>query len=212
MKKLIITIAIALAACTAAFAQKGLSVGAGYLDNTVKSVYTSGSTSTTTSQTYGGFYGGVSYTVLTLGPGINITPGLYFASTSFKEEKEVLTVLTRTTGSESYLAVPVNFSYKLDLVPGTLAIEPYAGPTFAYGLSSKGSVWDELTNATTTTDNYDGTTYGKFDLQVGVGLAFDIVDMIRVTVGYNMGLLDRNSDSDYKVTTSNINFGVAYLF
>ena len=36
--------------------------------------------------------------------------------------------------------------------------------------------------------------------------------MIRVTVGYNMGLLDRDSDSDYKVTTSNINFGVAYMF
>ena len=30
MKKLIITLAIALAACTAAFAQKGLSVGVGY--------------------------------------------------------------------------------------------------------------------------------------------------------------------------------------
>lgn len=212
MKKLIITLAIALAACTAAFAQKGLSVGAGYLDNSIKTVYTSGNTSTTNTQAYGGFYGGVSYTVLTLGPGINITPGLYFANASFKDEDTVLGVKTITTGSESYLAVPVNFSYKLELVPGTLALQPYAGPTFAYGLSSKGTFWDEVTDKTTTTDNYDGTTYGKFDLQVGVGLAIDIVDMIRVSVGYNMGLLDRNSDSDYKLTTSNINFGVAYLF
>ena len=210
MKKLIITLAIALAACTAAFAQKGLSVGAGYLDNSIKTVYTSGSTSTTNTQAYGGFYGGLSYTVLSLGPGINITPGLYFASTSFKDVDTILGVETTTTGNESYLAVPVNFSYKLDLVPGTLALEPYAGPTFAYGLSSKGATTAGST--TISSDHYDGTTYGKFDLQVGVGLAIDIVDMIRVSVGYNMGLLDRNSDSDYKVTTSNINFGVAYLF
>ena len=210
MKKLIITLAIALAACTAAFAQMGLSVGAGYLDNTVKTVYTSGSTTTTTSDTFGGFYGGVSYTVLTLGPGINITPGLYFASTSYKNVDTILGVETTSTGSESYIAVPVNFSYKLELVPGTLALQPYAGPTFAYGLSSKAAT--TAGGTTLSTDNYDGTTYGKFDLQVGVGLAFDIVDMIRVTVGYNMGLLDRNSDSDYKTTTSNINFGVAYLF
>ena len=107
----------------------------------------------------------------------------------------------------------MNFSYKLDLVPGTLAIEPYVGPTFAYGLSSKGTAWDELTDATTTTDNYgDNSKYAKFDLQIGAGLAIDIVDMIRVTVGYNYGLIDRHSADDTKINTSNINFGVAYLF
>ena len=208
MKKLIITLAIALAACTAAFAQKGLSVGAGYLDNTIKTVYTSGSTSTTTARTLGGFYAGAAYDVLTLGPGIIITPGLVFASTSFKGEEDLVGGVS--SGNESYLAVPVNFSYKLELVPGTLAIAPYAGPTFAYGLSSKSTY--TLGSTSNTTDKYDGTTYGKFDLMVGVGLAFDIVDMIRVSVGYNMGLLDRDSDDSYKVTTSNFNFGVAYLF
>lgn len=209
MKKIILTLALVVAATSAAFAQiDGLTVGAGYLDNTIKTVYTSGSTTTTSARTLGGFYAGLSYDVLTLGPGIIITPGLVFASTSFKGEEDLLGGVT--SGNESYLAVPVNFSYKLDLVPGTLAIAPYAGPTFAYGLSSKSTY--TLGNTSNTTDNYDGTTYGKFDLMVGVGLAFDIVDMIRVSVGYNMGLLDRNSDSDYKVTTSNINFGVAYLF
>ena len=211
MKKIIITLALAVAACTTAFAQLGgLSVGAGYLDNTIKSVYTSGSTSTTTTQAYGGFYAGLSYDVLTIGPGITITPGLYFASTSFKDVDTVLGVTTTTTGNESYIAVPVNVSYKLNLVPSVLAIAPYVGPTFAYGLSSKGSV--AVGNTTTTSDHYDGTTYGKFDLQVGVGLAFDIVEMVRVSVGYNFGLLDRDSDEDTKVTTSNLNFGVAYLF
>ena len=206
MKKFFLTLAIAFVAATTAFAQLGgLSVGAGYLDNTVTSVTTAGSTTTTTSKTYGGFYGGLSYNLLTLGPGINIVPGLYFASVSFKDDGTIY-----QTGSESYLAVPVNFSYKLDLVPGTLAIEPYAGPTFAYGLSSKtvtgtGSV-------AVTSDNYDGTTYGKFDLLVGAGLAFDIVDMIRVSVGYNFGLLDRDSDDSNVFKTSNLNFGVAYLF
>ena len=114
------------------------------------------------------------------------------------------------SGSSTAGSLTINVSYKLNLVPSVLAIAPYVGPTFAYGLSSKGSV--AVGSTTTTSDHYDGTTYGKFDLQVGVGLAFDIVEMVRVSVGYNFGLLDRDSDEDTKVTTSNLNFGVAYLF
>ena len=207
MKKLIITLAIALATCTAAFAQKGLSVGAGYLTNNVSTAVTVGSTTTTSVQAYDGFYAGLSYNVLTLGPGINIVPGLYFANASYNEEN----TLTTNKGSESYIAVPINISYKIELVPGTLAIEPYVGPTCAYGLSSK---WSTTAGSVTVEgDRYgDNSKYGKFDLQVGGGLAIDIVDMIRVSVGYNYGLIDRHSADDTKVNTSNINFGVAYLF
>ena len=203
MKKFFLTLALA-AVATSAFAQiEGLSAGAGYLTNTLKSTYTSGSSSTTHSYDFGGFYAGVNYTLLEIGPGIAITPGLQFASVTYKEDN--------TTWGESYLAVPVNFSYKLDLVPGTLAIQPYAGPTFAFGLGSKNTY--TIGSVSTTSDMYgDDSDYGKFDLLVGAGIALDIVDMIRVTIGYDLGLLDRDSSDNGKIKSSNLNFGVAYLF
>ena len=50
-------------------------------------------------------------------------------------------------------------------------------------------------------------------VQADHDLALDVMDMIRVHVGYNQGLLNRNNDSDGSVIkTSGVNFGVAYLF
>lgn len=215
MKKFILSIALVAAAATTAFAQiEGLSVGAGYTTSTMKVTATSGSTTNTDTQEFGGFYAGASYTVLTLGPGIGITPGLYFSSVSYKKDKDILGGVE--SGSESYLNLPINFSYKLDLVPGTLAIAPYVGPTFSLGLASK--VKYENGSTTNTTDLYgDDSDYSKFNIAIGGGLALDIVDMIRVTVGYNYGLLNRYTGDQDPVkynynNNTGFNFGVAYLF
>ena len=57
------------------------------------------------------------------------------------------------------------------------------------------------------------TKPNKFDILIGGGVALDVMDMVRVSVGYNQGLLNRNNDSDGSVIkTSGVNFGVAYLF
>lgn len=217
MKKFILTLALAVAASTAAFAQLGgLSVGAGYQTNNYVSTYTNGNNSSTSTYDFGGFYAGASYTVLTLGPGISITPGIYFSSLSFSGSDTVLGVTGQKDWKESYLSIPVNFGYKINLLPGVLAIAPYVGPTFALGLSSKGTNTVSVAGTSTSSDfdmyNDDDTTYGKFNVYIGGGLAIDIVDMIRVTVGYNYGLLNRDSADNYTGKNSGVNFGVAYLF
>lgn len=212
MKKIIITLALAVAACTTAFAQLGgLSVGAGYQSYTDHADYTVtlpvlGSTTFNSNDAYSGFYAGLSYNVLTLGPGIGITPGIYFSSASYKNADN-----GDIQSKQSFIGVPVNFSYKLDLVPGTLAIQPYVGPTFSFALSYK-STTDNWKN---TTDNYsDDSDLSKFNIALGGGLALDIVDMIRVTVGYNYYLLNLYKGDGNGTYQRNgvLNFGVAYLF
>lgn len=212
MKKFILSIALVAAAATTAFAQiEGLSVGAGYQSYTLHQDYSItlpviGTVTTKSDNAFGGFYAGASYTVLTLGPGIGITPGIYFSSASYKNADNA-----DIQAKQSFLAVPINFSYKLDLVPGTLAIAPYAGPTFSYGLSYTGTAnnWTDTTNYYT--DDYD---VKRFNVALGGGLALDIVDMIRVNVGYNYYLLNLyGGDGDGNINRNGVlNFGVSYLF
>lgn len=210
MKKLIITLAIALAACTAAFAQKGLSVGVGYQSYTLHQDYTvtiAGIDLTSKADNaFGGVYAGASFQLLSFGPGINFIPGLYFSATSYKDSDDA-----DTQAKQSFIGVPLYFSYKLDLVPGTLAIEPFVGPTVSYGLSFKGTA----DNWSHTTDFYsDDYNFKKLNVAVGGGIALDIVDMIRVNVGYNYYLLNLyGGDGQGNVNRNGaVSFGVAYMF
>jgi len=205
MKKFFLTIALVAVAATTAMAQ--ISVGAGYLSNTIK--YGDNKT------TLGGFYVGGDYEVYNVS-GIGITPGLYFAYGSKSNTSGISGVATGTgTTTQMYLGVPINFTYKIPVTNG-LAIVPYLGPTFAFGLSNKYKV-DASTivgSGSNTTDIYsEDSNYKRFDLLIGGGVALDIVDMIRVSFGYNYGLINRNGNSSgSKRTTSDIHFGVAYLF
>lgn len=211
MKKLIITLAIALAACTAAFAQKGLSVGVGYQSYTLHQDYTItlpvlGDVTMKSDNAFGGVYAGASFQLLSFGPGINFIPGLYYSATSWKDSDDA-----DVQAKQSFVGIPMYFSYKLDLVPGTLAIEPFLGPTFSYGLTFKGT-GDNWTN---TTDYYSGDyKYNKFNVALGGGIALDIVDMIRVNVGYNYYLLNLyGGDGQGNVNRNGaLSFGVAYMF
>jgi|GEM_PF-1066115 hypothetical protein len=207
MKKLFLTIVLSAAAAAGAFSQvKGLSVGVGYQSYTQHEEVTLLGATVNTDYSFGGFYAGANYTVLTLGPGIAITPGLHFSYASYTNKNN-----TDIQRKESWMGIPVNFSYKFNLVPKTLAISPYLGPTFSIGLSKK-STADKWNN---TADLYsDDFHYGRFNLALGGGIALDIVDMIRVTFGYNQYLLDAyTGDNDVKYKRNNaVHFGVAYIF
>ena len=200
MKKLFITLAIAAAAAAGVRAQDGLSIGAGY------QTYTQADNLLDTERSFGGFYVGADYTVFTFGPGISLTPGVYFSMNTYKKATS-----EGVQSRETYLGIPVNISYKFEIVPGTLAIAPYAGPTFSIGLSNASTLnkWEDKT------DNFESDDLGRFNIGLGGGVALDIVDMIRVSVGYNAYLLNQytGSSDNVKYTRKNaIHFGVAYLF
>ncbi len=107
MKKLFLTIVLSAAAAAGAFSQvKGLSVGVGYQSYTQHEEVTLLGATVNTDYSFGGFYAGANYTVLTLGPGIAITPGLHFSYASYTNKNN-----TDIQRKESWMGIPVNFSY-----------------------------------------------------------------------------------------------------
>ncbi len=191
MKKIIITLALAAAAALSANAQIGVGLGYG---TKVHGGDADGN--------LGGLYVGANYNIAI--PGVNglaVAPGVDFAMYSEKD--------SGVTSKENYIGVPVLFNYAIEVADG-FKLVPFLGPTFSIGLSSKSST--EVLGKTVETDNYDNDDYGKFDILVGGGVALDVMDMIRVSVGYNLGLLDRNANDNFTDKTSGVHFGVAYLF
>lgn len=192
MKKIILTLALAAVAALSANAQIG--IGVGYNTKTL--------TTGNNTANYAGVYVGGTYN-MPLASGICVAPGIDLSYVS--NSGTLLTVDYKNT--ELYVGVPILFNYAIEIADG-FKLTPFVGPTISFGLSSKH--WDE---ALGTSDNYaNGSNYGRFDILVGGGLAFDVMDMIRVSVGYNMGMLDRNSADDTTTKASGYHFGVAYLF
>lgn len=209
MKRIIVTIiAVALAAGTS-FAQA--SVGAGYLNS---STTTKAGDRSTKADPINGFYAGVGYT-LPVGP-VNFTPGFYFSALTKSNTAAVGSWISgKGTLTEMYMNIPLDFSFGVDL-SGDLKVFVFAGPTVNVGLTSNYKVSGDIAglfSADKTIDLYKDGNYGRFDVLVGGGVGLDIMSMIRVTAGYNYGLLDRDKASDsVALHRKEINLGVAYLF
>lgn len=196
MKKIILTLALAAVAAIGAHAQIG--VGVGYTQKNFSDIF----------ENEGGLFVGASYNI-ELVNGLAVAPGIDFAMVSYKKDD-------LNYQKENYLAIPVMFNYAINLVDG-FKLVPYLGPTFSYGLSSKAKGGVSWGGITLSTDEYDVyktfEDYNRLDIMIGGGVALDIMDMVRVQIGYNLGLLNRNNDSDgTAIKTQGLNFGFAYLF
>lgn len=203
------TLALVAVAATSAFAQ--ISVGAGYLSNTQKASYTAGNTTTTTTTPSNGAYIGADYT-LDLGQGLGVVAGLKGAFLTNTKTASLLGVTGTTKTNELYLAVPVlaNYTYALS---NDLKLFAFAGPSIAFGLSSKSTFTNNVTDDVTVTDNYgDDSDYGKFNLFLGAGVGVDVMNVIRIKAGYDIGLLNRSSADNTKINDAQWYVGVAYLF
>ena len=209
MKKVLMTLALVAVAATSAFAQ--ISVGAGYLANTQKSSYTSGSTTTTTATPQNGAYLGADYT-FDLGQGLGVVAGLKGAFLTNTKTTTILGVSGTTKTNELYLAVPVQCLYTYAL-SNDLKLFAFAGPSLSFGLSSKSTFTNNVTDDVTVTDNYgDNSDYGKFNVLLGAGVGVDVMNTVRIKAGYDIGLLNRSSADNTKVGDAQWYVGVAYLF
>lgn len=191
MKKIILTLALAAAAAFGANAQIGVGLG-----------YTQKVHGGDADDTLGGLYVGGTYNI-ELSNGICVAPGIDLSWVNSKHE--VLGVETKV--NEIYLGVPVLFNYAIGIADG-FKLVPFAGPTFSLGLSSK----SKTEGVDDPVNNYDNDDYKRFDVLVGGGVALDVMDLVRVSVGYNYGLLDRDANDSFSDKCSGVHFGVAYLF
>ena len=103
------------------------------------------------------------------------------------------------------LRIPIDVNYGFELSPD-FKLSVYAGPSIFVGLSNNSK------NGNTTYDLY-GDRYGRFGLGMGMGAWCDIKDMLRVKVGYDLGLINRAQDKDNRnYKESALLLSVGYLF
>ncbi len=211
MKKFILTLAVLAAAAAGASAQ--IAVGGGYLNMTSTTKVNNSS-----DVVFDGFYAGASYGI-PIAQGLGVAPGIYYA---WLKTGDGLVISENLSGGidqvQQYIAVPVDLYYGAEITPG-LKLSIYGGPTFDYCLSYKTTYSASAFGASVEkeVDSFDSDPNNKhFDILVGGGVALDVADMIRVTCGYNFGLLDRYAneagDDGITITHKGFNVGLAFLF
>ena len=182
---------------TTAFAQN---FGAGYVQST-RTVYSDAPAN--------GFYAGFGYTAEIM-PGLSLNPGLYyeFLTSSSNTSAFGYNIASAKT-TEHYVNVPLHLSFAMNFAP-TFKLFVYGGPTANIGIAS--STAGELLGAKKTFDNYDNEGISRFDILAGGGIGAEIMNKLRVNVGYDFGLLDRNSNENLTLKRNRLTAGVAFLF
>ncbi len=211
MKKIvtILSAALLLLAGTNAFAQ--MSVGAGYVNSTNSLKFSKNGDASTTA--INGFYAGVGYTI-PISSLINFTPGVYYEFLANKNVSgDEITVSGALT--EHYLNVPLTFSVGGSVAPG-IRLFAFAGPTATFGLASTTDSNLNLGGVISVggkTNNYDNSDYGRFDVMVGGGAGIEF-SKVRLTVGYDYGLLNRYTGNSDGISrhTSRLHVGLGFAF
>lgn len=220
MKRLILT-AAAIAVSVSAFAQ--ISVGAGYVNDAYRqTINISDNTTNNSKYANNGFYleGAYSYALTN---DFSLSAGLRFSSLGRTDNGNYdlgslhLGDATAKT-KEMYLSIPVtaNYAYTINK---DVRVFAFAGPSLAIGLSSKTDVTASVLgqSSTTNVDNYGkddegNCNYNRTNLFLGAGLGVDLMNMVRVSLGYDLGLLNRSAADNTTLKQNQFRIGVAYLF
>ena len=190
-----------------------VSIGAGYV-NSADRVKTSNTE--TQVNNANGFYGGLGFTLPIAGD-LSVTPGVYYTYLTSGTANSVGGGILSWAGTtkEHYINVPVRLEYGAEILPN-FRLFFFGGPTFSAGLASKTTLTGSVLgfSANTVIDNYKDTdNYGRYDILLGGGMGVDLAKRIRVTAGYDFGMLNRYTNSDNIVRHRNqLHAGVALLF
>ena len=107
---------------------------------------------------------------------------------------------------EIYLDVPVRARFNIP-VGGRNNLFLFTGPVLSVNLVSIDA------HASGTTNNYEtDKDLRRFDVMFGFGVGIDIIEHIRVALGFDYGLLDRVASPDRKCHHSQLKLGVQYIF
>ena len=202
MKKLLFTLIAAAIANFGAAAQ--ITAGAGYANQITNTRI--GDIDADNSSN--GFYVGAGFSCPIIA-GLSVDPGVYYSYMVSKQSLLETELVTGNTQSH-YLTIPINFRYTLKAVD-FLDVFAYAGPNFNIGLASTTSA--SMLGMTVDVNNFgeDGSLR-RFDLGLGAGLGFDLFQLVRVSAGYNWGLLNLNKSDNVQTTNAGWHIGVAVLF
>ena len=211
MKKTISILAAAsmMLLATSAFAQ--VHIGAGYLNDT--EITKANKDADKSTENLNGVYVGAGYTIH-FSDAFALTPGIYWSMMGKKETGSIGALTLGGDFKEHSLNIPLHFSYGANLAPDTKFFV-YLGPTFQYGLSSKTTASGSIAGISgdRTTDNFDSDNYSRFNVLLGGGVGAQVIDAIRITVGYDAGLTNLYKGSgDFIQRRNQLKIGVAYVF
>lgn len=216
---------------TVAHAQ--LSFGAGWLNSTEITKYTSGDPDKTN---LNGLYIGGQYN-LNVVAGLGVAPGVYF-NTLFAQRNSGEAIYgafanERASYREFAFNVPVNLNYTFEL-GRDFNLFVYAGPVFQIAFSSKGSYeksggFGSVYQSTGkyTLNYFNGKLYGPdnkevgtlnegglsnpFNIYLGGGVGIQAGD-IQVIIGYDHSLLNFSKIKDSYTSRSQIKVGIGFSF
>lgn len=233
MKKLFAIVLSAAALLMGTRANAQLSFGAGWLNSTETTKYTSGDPAKTN---LNGLYIGGQYN-LNVVAGLGVAPGLYF-STLFADRNNGEAIYStysnqRTRYREFAFNVPVNLNYTFEL-GRDFNLFVYAGPVFQIAFSSKGTYEASAGVGTVykstgkyTLNYFNGKVYGPdnkevatvneggiskpFNIYLGGGIGIQAGD-IQVIVGYDHSMLNFSNIKDSTTSRSQIKVGIGFSF
>ena len=217
MKKALSTLFAASLLLIGVNASAQFSIGAGYVNSQYR--YKTSSSSDVSTTNTNGIAAGIGYT-FNLGHGFGVTPGVYYTITNKRNAAGAtifgVHISGESTTTEQYINVPVHLSFGAEINPD-FKIFLFAGPSFSAGISSVTK--SRLAGGSASLDfdpidNYEGGDYGRFDLLLGGGIGFDLLKHVRLLVGYDAGMLNRNTDSSSNITRhrNQLYAGAAFLF
>lgn len=157
---------------------------------------------------------GVSYAIPVIEQTLDFAPGVQFGY--FTKGNVDIYGYDNVSFTETYLAVPLDFNFKIDMSED-MRFLIFAGPTLDLGLTSR--IKEKSTSMEY--DIYSGklsdyTKYGRFDVLIGGGVGFDVMDAVRFSVRYDYGLINRNGGNLtgglLKIHRSQLKLGVGFLF
>ena len=129
--------------------------------------------------------------------GIGVQPGVELTTSSRAEHGDKY--------SEIGIRIPVDINYGFEIAPD-FKLFVFAGPSIFVGLSNKYKYDDD------SIDLYKDD-YSRFGLGLSTGAWCDWKDMLRLKLGYDLGLSDRyKRDSDISVKGNAFMVTVGYLF
>lgn len=207
MKKILLSMAVLMAAAFTMNAQLSYSVNVGYANRATTSTLTAGDTKTITKDAMGGFNLGVmaSYELMT---NVAVNAGLQFDFAANTEKDEFFGIETKVRTLAKDIEIPVRASYMLDL--GEAAVFAYAGPAFEIGLVNKSVTTIDETSTTLNAYGEDGVL-NRFNILAGAGVGVLYHDLF-LNVGYDFGLLDLDKNDNSSLRTSELKVSLGIKF
>ena len=162
-----------------------------------------------------GAYAGIGFNIPIVGD-LSLAPGVYYTFLSSNTGRSTLGGLVSAGAKtqEHYINVPLRFEYGSEILPN-LRLFFFGGPSVSFGLASKTRYSAGLLDykVDTVLDNYNAGGYGRWDVMAGGGMGLDLIKRIRLSIGYDFGLLNRYTNSSSIIRHRNqLNAGVALLF